>query len=30
MITQCAVCDKDVCGNCGEDHAKECTGLVWR
>ena len=28
-IKQCAVCGQDVCGSCGQDHARDCTGLVW-
>ena len=29
-IKNCATCDKDVCGQCAEDHVRDETGLVWK
>ena len=29
-IKLCFTCDKDFCGQCAEDHAKDETGLVWK
>ena len=30
LLYTCEVCEKDICSNCSEDHAKEETQMEWK